>query len=417
MKCEVAIVGAGPYGLSLAAHLSAQNIAFRIFGPAMDTWRNAMPAGMFLKSEGFASSLSDPGRTFTLAHYSTANGIPYADTGLPVPLKVFSDYCLAFKERFAPNHDSRSVTRIERDEDGFWLTLEDGELVSAARVVVAAGITHYSHMPREFAGLPEAFVTHASQQPDLAKFGGKKVAVIGAGASALDTAAILAEHGASVELVARNRCVRFHNPPTGRPRGFWESLKAPMSGLGPGWRSRLCTDAPLLFRALPEALRLKIVDKHLGPAPGWWTRKATEGKVTFNLGAKLLGAMPKGDKVIVEFEDAKGKWQTVECDHVIAATGYVVDLRRLPFLTTPLLSDIKTAADQSPVLSASFESTVPGLYFTGVSAAASFGPMMRFAYGAAYTAKRVARDLVRKTRTQSVSLSATAPERSAPSRA
>jgi len=417
MKCDVAIVGAGPYGLSLAAHLSAQNIAFRIFGPAMDTWRNAMPAGMFLKSEGFASSLSDPGKTFTLAHYSTANGIPYADTGLPVPLKVFSDYCLAFKERFAPNHDGRSVARIERDEEGFWLTLEDGEMVSATRVVVAAGITHYHHTPREFAGLPEAFVSHASQHPDLAKFSGKKVGVIGAGASALDIAALLAEQGASVELVARNRQIHFHNPPTGRPRTWWESLKAPMSGLGPGWRSRLCTDAPLLFRALPEVLRLKIVDRHLGAAPGWWTRKATEGKVKFNLGAKLLGAVPKDGKVLLEFDDARGQRQAVECDHIIAATGYVVDIRRLPFLTAPLLSDIKTAADHSPQLSAHFESTVPGLYFTGVSAAASFGPMMRFAYGSAYTAKRVARDLVRKTQARSVPLPSPAPEQSAPSRA
>jgi len=417
MKCDVAIVGTGPYGLSLAAHLAAQNIAFRIFGPAMDTWRNAMPAGMFLKSEGFASSLSDPGKTFTLAHYSTANGIPYADTGLPVPLKVFSDYCLAFKERFAPHHDSRSVSRIERDEEGFWLTLEDGELVSATRVVVAAGITHYHHVPREFSGLPEVYVSHASQHPDLSKFSGKTVAVIGAGASALDTAAILVEHGASVELVARNRKVHFHNPPTGRPRTAWESLKAPMSGLGPGWRSRLCTDAPQLFRALPEALRLKIVDKHLGAAPGWWTRQIVDGKVGFNLGAKLLGAMPKGGKVILEFEDDKGKWRTVECDHIIAATGYVVDIRRLPFLTSPLLSDVRTAADHSPALSAHFESTVPGLYFIGVSAAASFGPMMRFAYGSAYTAKRVARDLVRKTRTKSITLPGPAPEQSAPSRA
>src|SRR6201987_879233 len=111
MKCDVAIVGAGPYGLSLAAHLAAQNIAFRIFGPAMDTWRSAMPAGMYLKSEGFASSLSDPGKTFTLAHYSTANGIPYADTGLPVPLKVFNDYCVEFQRRFVSNQANRSRTR------------------------------------------------------------------------------------------------------------------------------------------------------------------------------------------------------------------------------------------------------------------------------------------------------------------
>jgi lysine/ornithine N-monooxygenase len=417
MKCDVAIIGAGPYGLSVAAHLSAQNICFKIFGPAMDTWRNAMPAGMFLKSEGFASSLSDPGKTFTLAHYSTAQGIPYADTGLPVPLKTFTDYCMAFQQRFAPNHDARSVTRIEREEDGFWLTLDDGELVSATRVVVAVGITHYAHMPHEFAGLPEAFASHASQHPDLGKFKGKTVAVIGAGASALDTAALLVEAGASVELVARNRKVHFHNPPTGKPRGFWESLKSPMSGLGPGWRSRLCTDLPLLFRALPEKARLKIVDRHLGPAPGWWTRKAVEGTILMNLGAKLGGALPKGAKVLLEFEDQNGVPKVIECDHIIAATGYVVDLRRLPFMTAPLLSDIQTAADHSPELSANFESTVPGLYFVGVSAAASFGPMMRFAYGAAYTARRVSRHLVRKSRTQPLPIAGSAAKQSAPSSA
>jgi thioredoxin reductase len=336
---------------------------------------------------------------------------------LPVPLNVFTDYGDAFQQRFAPHHDSRTITRIERDEDGFWLTLEDGEMVSASRVVAAVGITHYTHIPLEFAGLPEAFVSHASRHTDLSKFSGKKVVVIGAGASALDTAAILVENGASVELVARNRRIRFHNPPTGRPRSFWEKLKAPMSGLGPGWRSRLCTDAPQVFRALPEALRLKIVDKHLGAAPGWWTRRSVDGKVPFHLNATLRGALPKGDKVLMRFDDADGAPRQIECDHIIAATGYVVDLRRLPFMTAPLLSDMKMSADRSPVLSSHFETTVPGFYFIGVSAAATFGPMMRFAYGAAYTAQRVSRDLARKLRTRTAPLAGSAGGRSAPSRA
>jgi hypothetical protein len=416
MKYDAAIVGAGPYGLSVAAHLSAQNIGFRIFGPAMDTWRNAMPAGMFLKSEGFASSLSDPGKTFTLAHYSTAQGIPYADIGLPVPLRTFTDYCMAFQQRFAPNHDERAVTRIERDVDGFWLTLDDGELVFAARVVIAVGITHYADMPQEFAGLPEAFASHSSRHRDLNKFSGKRVIVVGAGASALDIAALLVEAGASVELVARNRRVYFHNPPTGRRRTIWERLRAPMSGLGPGWRSRLCTDLPLLFRALPARLRLMIVDRHLGPAPGWWTRTTVEGKVSFHLSAKLRGATPKGQTVALEIETQDGDWKVLECDHIIAATGYRVDLRRLPFMTAPVLGDIRMAG-QSPVLSANFESTVPGLYFVGLSAAASFGPMMRFAYGAAYTASRVSRDLVRKARVNPLPIPGSALEHSAPSRA
>jgi cation diffusion facilitator CzcD-associated flavoprotein CzcO len=417
MKCDVAIVGAGPYGLSVAAHLSAQNVSFKIFGPPMDTWRNAMPAGMFLKSEGFASSLSDPGNAFSLAHYCTAQGIVYADVGLPIPREIFSDYGLVFQQRFAPDLDSRFVSSIERDEGGFWLTLEDGAHVFASRVVLAVGISHYAYVPPELAGLPEVYAAHSSCHRDLSKFKGKTVVVVGAGASAMDTATLLTQAGASAELVARNPKIHFHNPPTGKPRTIWDDLRAPMSGLGPGWRSRLCTDLPLLFHVLPEKLRLKIVDRHLGPAPGWWTRQPVEGHVPFHLGAKLRRAAPKGEKVALEIETQSGDSKVLECDHIIAATGYRVDLRRLPFMTAPLLSDIQNAADYSPNLSPNFESTVPGLYFVGVSAAASFGPMMRFAYGAAYTARRVSRHLVRKSRTRSLPIPASAPEQSAPSRA
>jgi cation diffusion facilitator CzcD-associated flavoprotein CzcO len=416
MRFEVAIVGAGPYGLSIAAHLKAQNVHVRIFGPAMDTWRNAMPSGMFLKSEGFASSLSDPASSFTLAHYCTAEGIPYADTGIPVGLDTFTNYCLAFQQRFVPDLDVRQVARIDRDKKGYWLTLEDGTVVAATCVVVAAGITHYAHMPRELGVLSQEVRAHSSKHRDLSGFAGKTVTVLGAGASALDCAALLVEVGASVQLVARRGKIRFHEPPTGRPRTLLERIRSPMSGLGPGWRSRLCTDAPLLFRALPQRLRLKIVQRHLGAAPGWWTRAAVEKHVSFHLGAKLRGAVERDGKVLLELETATAEPRVIESDYVIAATGYRVDLRRLPFMTLELLKDLKTA-EGSPVLSSRFESTVPGLFFVGVSAAGSFGPMMRFAYGAAYTSRRLADYLARQAEPRFAVISTSVEERSVPSRA
>ena len=103
---EVAIVGAGPYGLSIAAHLQGSGVAFRIFGPPMETWREHMPAGMLLKSDGFASSLSDPGSEFTLKHYCEQNQIPYDDTRVPVKLRTFVEYCMAFQRRFVSNLDT-----------------------------------------------------------------------------------------------------------------------------------------------------------------------------------------------------------------------------------------------------------------------------------------------------------------------
>ena len=419
MKCDVAIVGAGPYGLSVAAHLSAQNVSFRVFGPPMDTWRNAMPAGMFLKSEGFASSLSDPGNAFSLAHYSTANGIPYADTGLPVPLKTFTDYCMAFQQRFAPNHDARSVTRIERDEDGFWLTLDDGELVFASRVVIAVGITHYAHMPHEFAGLPEAFVAHSSQHPRPWQVqAARRSSLIGAGASAMDIGDPAGRGGG---IGGTGRAQSQYPFPQPADRQAARILGKPEGAdVGPGAGlalQALHRPAPSVPRSAGKAAAQDRRPSSRPRARAGGRARPVEGRVPFHLGAKLRRVAPKGDKIALEIETQSGDRTMLGCDHIIAATGYVVDLRRLPFMTAPLLSDIKTAAEHSPVLSANFESTVPGLYFVGVSASASFGPMMRFAYGAAYTARRLSRHLVRKSQARSLCIPGPAPERSAPSSA
>jgi hypothetical protein len=416
MKCEVAIVGAGPYGLSIAAHLGLQGVSYRIFGPPMATWREAMPVGMFLKSEGFASSLSHPRDTFTLAHYCTANGQPYADVGLPVPRSTFADYGTEFQLRFVPNLDNRLVAKVEKEGAEFILTLEDGEIVRADKVVLAVGITHFAHTPNILNGFPDSVVSHSSTWPDLGRFSGKRMLVIGAGASALDCAALLVKANATVDLIARQSRIKFHEPPNGQPRSLRERLRAPMSGLGPGWRSRLCTDAPQLFRLLPSFARLEIVKRHLGPAPGWWTKVDVDGHANFHLGNRILSAALRNGGIALEVESMLGLRQIFEADHVIAATGYKVDIDRLPFMAQPLKSEIRLTG-RSPILSRNFESTVPGLYFVGISAANSFGPMMRFAFGAGYAAKRLARHLSRGRKPISIVAPAPFEPRTAESRA
>jgi hypothetical protein len=81
-------------------------------------------------------------------------------------------------------------------------------------------------------------------------------------------------------------------------------------------------------------------------------------------------------------------------DHVIAATGYKVDLERLTFLSSEIRSQLKSVAN-TPVLSSNYESSLPGLYFVGVAAANSFGPVMRFAFGADFAARTVTRALLK----------------------
>lgn len=395
---SIAIIGAGPYGLSLAAHLRAAGISFRIFGSPMYTWRHQMPQGMALKSEGFASNLYDPDSAFTLGDFCRQEGIPYADQGLPISLETFAAYGLEFQRRLVPDLDERQVVDIEPLATGFQLTLDDGETLRSGRVVVATGISYFDYIPKALSGMPEEFVTHSSRHTDLGRFKGRDVTVFGGGASAIDTAALLGKSGASVRLVARAPRFKFNAPPPATPPNWIERIRKPKSGLGAGWRSRMCTDAPLLFRVMPERFRIWIVHRHLGPVAGWFVKKDIEGKVPLLASTVLKSAEIKGGKVHLRLVGGDGSEQEIATDHVIAATGYRVDLRRLPFLNERLLSSIR-AVDQSPILSSHFESSVRGLYFAGLASAYTFGPLLRFAYGAGFAARRLTRHFRKVCRT------------------
>jgi hypothetical protein len=200
---DVAIVGAGPYGLSIAAHLSQLGVPFRIFGKPMESWLTQMPRGMLLKSEGFASSIYHPDDSLTLGQYCQEERLPYADIGLPVPLETFCEYGLAFQRKFVSTLEQKLVVAIDGSPSGFTVKLDSGETVAARRVIVAAGISHFSYVPSSIEGFPRKFVSHSSEHADLTAFRGSDVVVLGGGASAVDVAALLHEAGANTRLVAR----------------------------------------------------------------------------------------------------------------------------------------------------------------------------------------------------------------------
>ena len=388
---ECLIIGAGPYGLSLASHLRAADVDFRIVGSPMLPWRTAMPAQMHLKSEGFASTLFEPTQQFTLAAYCAEQGIPYSDIGLPVRLSTFVEYGRAFQARFVPNLEDRTVTSIQRLSNRFRVGMQDGGTIDARRVVVASGILSYAQVPPELAGLPKSTCSHSSEHHDLSRFKGSNVTIVGAGASAMDIAASLHQHGATVTVIARRSSVKFQSPLGSR--SLLDRLRAPMTPLGPGWKSVLCTCAPLLFHLMPERFRTDVVRRYLGPAPAWFVRKTVESNVQIITDATIAAAKVQDGRVKLTLRQDGSATRPVWADHVIAATGFKVNARRLSFLD----SDLQTAllcADGSPRLSRHFESSVPGLYFIGTAAANSFGPMLRFAYGAGFTARRLSRHLI-----------------------
>jgi cation diffusion facilitator CzcD-associated flavoprotein CzcO len=386
------IIGAGPYGLSLAAHLRARGVPYRVFGGVMANWREKMPRGMLLKSDPYASNLSDPGAGLTLREYYRGQGMPYDDEAIRVSVEEFIAYGEAFQRRFVADVEQRMVVALERTAEGFAARLDDGEVAIGHKVVLAIGISDFPYMPPDLARIPGSFVSHASAHGDMAAFRGREVAVIGAGSSAVDLAALLHESGASVRLVVR-RQLRFHGrAQLGAARPIAERLRSPNTGIGPGWRNVFFTLTPQLFRYLPAELRRGQVEKTHGPAGGWFMRDRIVGKVPLIEGFAPGPAELRDGRVQLQLAGQNGARQTIAVDHVIAATGYRVDLAAVKFLAEKLRRQIALIG-RAPELSAHFETSVPGLYVVGPAAAYSFGPVCRFVLGAGFTIPRVARHL------------------------
>jgi NADPH-dependent 2,4-dienoyl-CoA reductase/sulfur reductase-like enzyme len=396
---EVAIVGAGPYGLSLAAHLDAVGIRTRVFGRPMDSWRSHMPEGMLLKSDPFASNLSDPQGFYTLARFSEEQSIPYSESK-PVRLDVFCNYGLAFQKRCAPRLADVQVTNVKRTGDEFVVSLDNGDEVSARRVVIAVGVGPFRYVPEILGTLPTQSVSHSFDHRDLSAFSGVRAAVVGGGASAIDLAGLLHDRGCDVALVSRRADLKFsgsRGSQSSRPGSLWRRMRHPPSGLGPGLRSRFSTDAPLLIHAMPKRLRFEFVRRHLGPAASGVMKDKVVGRVPLLLGRELAAVAVEDSRVALTLSRKDGPHEVLRVDHVIAATGFRVDLSRLTLLSPALRRDIAEYRG-APILTRHFESSVPGLYFIGLTAAASFGPLMRFTFGARYAASRLTRALVKPER-------------------
>ena len=392
-RVDAVVIGAGPYGLATAAHLAADGVAARTFGEPMESWRERMPVGMYLKSTPLASSISAPAPGSTLADFCAAVGEDPLVGHHPVPIDCFIRYGLWFMERNVPEVEPARVVRVARDAGAFSVLLEGGEEAAAASVVVASGLSQVAFVPPELAGLwaeGSGLVSHSSEHRDLSRLAGKRVAVLGAGQSALENAAILHEHGAHVEVFLRGARVRFADAPADVAVQGRGTLLKPESPLGPGWSLFTFSRRAGQFRYLPTPTRLRLVADVLGPSGAWWLRERVEGHVPVHVGHRLERAASNGDEVTLTFAAPGGERRTAVFDHVMAATGYRVDVDALNFLDDGLRGQIARTAGTWPALNPRFGSSVPGLYFTGLAAAASFGPLMRFVCGTEFAARRVA---------------------------
>ncbi|AXE26739.1 dimethylaniline monooxygenase [Streptomyces globosus] len=386
---DLVVVGAGPYGLSIAAHAVAAGIGVRVLGRPMASWRDHMPEGMFLKSEPWASNLSAPGGRHTLAEFCAGRGVA-AEHGRPLPIGAFSEYGLWFAGQAVPEVEEVTVTEVTPQGDGFRIRTAEGTQLLARTVALAVGVMPFVRQPQALRALPPGHCSHSTGHRDLARFAGREVAVIGAGQAALETAALLAESGARPCLVARRSGIGWNTVPPPLERPALQALRRPHSGLGSGWRTWAWAELPWAVRRLPAAHRERIAATALGPAGAWWLRDRFERSVPVLLGHRLHRAVAVGDRTRLGLTTAAGESVVLDVAHVIAATGFAPDLARLDLLDARLRDALDTVgAGRTPELTSGFESSWPGLFFAGLLTAPSFGPSMRFVHGAGFTAGRL----------------------------
>jgi len=346
-----------------------------------------MPRGMLLRSPLAGSHLSDPSRCLTLQAYEKKSGNQIT---APLPLHRFTDYGRWFQSQAVPDLDCRKVDRVEKNGSGFQLTLEDGETWKARRVIIAAGIVPFAWHPPEFRHLPFMLASHACAHCDLSRFRGKRVAVIGAGQSALESAALLNETGVEVEVLVRAPFVRwlwrqkwFH---TFRPVA--RLLYAPPD-VGQAGLSHVVA-RPNVFRRLPRPLQDRWGKRAIRAAGAAWLNPRC-APIRINTSTSVVSASPVGEQVILKLSDSSER----RVDHVLLATGYRVDISRYPFLSGRILESIRHV-NGYPQLDSGFQTSIPGLHFLGAPAAWSFGPLMRFVAGAEFASRSVTRGILGK---------------------
>ena len=391
-KCDVAIIGAGPYGLSATAHLrTVKGLDVHTIGEPMAFWNRNMPVGMLLRSGWAATHIADPDQLLSLDSYRAKSRNHFSS---PVPLDRFLDYGLWYQRQTVPDLDQRKIARIEPDAKGFQLIFEAGEAVLARRVVVAAGIGSFAWRPREFAGLPNSLASHTSEHRELRKFAGKQVLVIGGGQSALESAALLHEGGAEVEVAARARQIHWLGGVVSRAIHFGlgptvSKLLYASTDVGPAGISQIVA-RPDLTRRLPRPIQDWLRKRSIRPAGARWLVERLHN-VPMTLGRSVVTATPLGERIKVQLDD--GSERTI--DHVLLGTGYKVDVSKYELLSPKLAQSIARFRGY-PRLTDGFETSVPRLHILGAPAIWSFGALMQFVVGTHYASRSLLRCIARK---------------------
>jgi hypothetical protein len=344
----------------------------------MDFWSAHMPIGMHLRSSWEASTIASPDGAWSLDAFESQRGerIPR-----PIPLSDFLSYAHWYEAEAVSGIDRRRVVGLERQDGGFRLSFDSGPELAARRVIVATGLRGFERRLPVFAGLPRGVVQHSSDLCELDDYAGRTVAVIGAGQSAIESAVLLAEAGASVEVIGRAKSLRWlkRSKILHERSGPLRRLLYPPTDVGPPVLNWIVAK-PDVFRILPLKTQGRVAYRSIRPAASSWLAPRA-GDVRMSMGVNVTRAVAEGGVVAIDTNDGSRR----QVERVVQATGFEIDIRRHPLISPEIASQLELR-NGYPLLSPGFESSLPGLHFVGAYAAESFGPVTRFVAGTHFTA-------------------------------
>jgi cation diffusion facilitator CzcD-associated flavoprotein CzcO len=356
------VIGAGPYGLATAACAKRAGIEEYVVGKPMAFWRDSMPAGMFLRSG--AEWHLDAAGVNTFMIYLEERGIDPSEVD-PIPVALFLDYVDWFEEKADIEVQPELVRDLSRPNGRFEATLESGRSITADAVVAAPGISHFTVVPEwvERSLSPERW-THTCNLVRFERLEGKRVLIVGGRQSAFEWAALLADGDAEeVHVVYRHDTPEF----AASDWHFVDDLMD-LTATVPGW-----------FRNLPaeeqEAVTRRFWAEGRLRLEPWLTPRLDKPSVHRWPHASITVCRELPDRIEVELSNETH----LVVDHIVLATGYKPDMRKVPYLAGVV--DEMELADGFPVLDEHFQSSVPGLFVTGFPATRDFGPFFGFVRG------------------------------------
>ncbi len=370
------IIGAGPFGLAMAAYARHYRIDHLLLGKTMDFWNSNMPKGMYLRSG--CDWHYDPFNEDTIERYLETRYLKPADVE-PLALDLYLSYCEWFlKQKAIEVHPAwvQQLNFCNSTLPFFEVVLEDGNTIPARNVVLALGFRYFKNVPEPYLNLfPKGKFAHTCDLVDFSPLKGKRVLIIGGRQSAFEWSALINEAG------AENIYLSYRHATPSFLKSDWTWVNSTVDAIETdpgGFRQLTAEEKERVNQRLWTEGRLKLEP--------WLAARITNERTKL-FPQTLVAACRETSNGALEVRLDDGT--SLAIDQIVLATGYKVNVSQIPLLAAGNILPQLEIQNGFPVLDEHFQSNLPGLFFTSICAVQDFGPYFAFTVSVRTSAKLI----------------------------